>query len=85
MDKNRQKWTETDRSGQTQTETDKYEATGWRCQTCPYRVREGQDHLTQCSRYADLRIGIDFCTDEELVKFFGLILLRRKAMGCARS
>ena len=58
-----------------------YEATGWRCQACPYMVGENQDHLTQCSGYADLPIFIDFCSDEELVKFFGLIMSRREAMG----
>ena len=59
----------------------KYEATGWRCQACPYMVREDQDHLTHCAGYADLRTGIDFDSDEELVKFFGKVMRRREAKG----
>ena len=61
----------------------KYEATGWRCRACPYMVREDQDHLSQCSGYADLRAGIDFDSDEELVRFFSLVMKRREAMGWA--
>ena len=59
----------------------KYEATGWRCQACPYMVREDQDHLTHCAGYADLRTGVDFDSDEELVKFFGKVMRRREAKG----
>ena len=59
----------------------KYEATGWRCQACPYMVREDQDHLTHCAGYADLRTGVDFDSDEELVKFFGKVMKRREAKG----
>ena len=44
-------------------------------------VREDQDHLTRCSGYGDLRAGVDFCSDEELVKFFGLVMKRREAKG----
>ena len=58
----------------------RYEATGWRCQACPYMVREDQDHLSCCSGYADLRAGIDFDSDEELVRFFSLVMKRREAM-----
>jgi hypothetical protein len=59
----------------------KYEATGWRCQACPYMVREDQDHLSRCSGYSDLRVGVDFSSDEELVKFFGRVMKRREAKG----
>ena len=59
----------------------KYEATGWRCQACPYMVREDQDHLTHCVGYADLKTGVDFDSDEELVKFFGKVMRRREAKG----
>ena len=59
----------------------KYESTGWRCQACPYMVREDQDHLTRCSGYSDLRVGVDFSSDEELVKFFGRVMKRREAKG----
>jgi hypothetical protein len=57
----------------------KYGATGWRCQACPYMVREDQDHLTYCAGYADLRTGVDFDNDEELVKFFGQVMKRKEA------
>ena len=59
----------------------KYEATGWRCQACPYMVREDQDHLTQCSGYSDLKIGINFDNDEEIVKFYSKVMKRREANG----
>ena len=59
----------------------KYEATGWRCQACPYMVREDQDHLTHCSGYADLRIGVDLNSDEELVKFYNRVMKRRETEG----
>ena len=59
----------------------RYEATSWRCQACPYMVREDQDHLSQCSGYADLRSGIDFSSDKELVKFFALVMKRREDRG----
>jgi hypothetical protein len=59
----------------------RYEATDWRYQACPYMVREDQDHLSCCSGYADLRAGIDFDSDEELVRFFSLVMKRREAMG----
>ena len=39
-----------------------------------------QDHLSRCSGYSDLRAGIDFSSDEELVKFFALVMKRREAM-----
>ena len=57
----------------------KYEATGWRCQACPYMVREDQDHLTQCSGYSDLKINFD--NDEEIVKFYSKEMKRREANG----
>ena len=59
----------------------KYEDTGWRCQACPYMVREDQDHLTHCAGYADLRTGVGFDNDQELVKFFGQFMKRREAKG----
>ena len=59
----------------------KYEATGWRCRACPYMVREDQDHLTHCSGYSDLRIGVDFDKDEELIKFYGKVMKRREHTG----
>ena len=59
----------------------RYEATGWRCQACPYMVREDQDHLSQCSGYADLRDGIDLDSEEELVNFLSLVMKRREDMG----
>ena len=59
----------------------KYEASGWRCRACPYMVREDQDHLTHCSGYSDLKIGIDFDNDAELVKFYGKVMKRREANG----
>ena len=59
----------------------KYEATSWRCQACPYMVREDQDHLTHCSGYADLKIGFDLNNDEELVKFYNRVMKRRETEG----
>ena len=59
----------------------KYESTGWRCQACPYMVREDQDHLTHCSGYSDLRIGADFDNDEELIKFYRKVMKRREDNG----
>ena len=59
----------------------KYEATSWRCQACPYMVREDQDHLTHCSGYADLKIGVDLNNDEELVKFYNRVMKRRETEG----
>ena len=59
----------------------KYKATGWRCQACPYMVREDQDHLTHCSGYSDLKIGIEFDNDEDIVKFYTKVMKRREANG----
>ena len=59
----------------------KYEATGLRCQACPYMVREDQDHLTHCSGYSDLRIGADFDNNEELIKFYRKVMKRREDDG----
>ena len=44
-------------------------------------VREDQDHLTHCSGYADLRIGVDLNSDEELVKFYNRVMKRRETEG----
>ena len=33
-------------------------------------VQEDQDHRTRCSGYTGLRVGVDFSSDEELVKFW---------------
>ena len=44
-------------------------------------VREDQDHLTHCSGYSDLRIGVDFDKDEELIKFYGKMMKRREDNG----
>ena len=59
----------------------KYESTGWRCQACPYMVREDQDHITHCSGYAELRAGIDFSSDEDIVKFYRRVMKKREANG----
>ena len=62
----------------------KYKSTGWRCQACPYMVREDQDLLTHCSGYAELRTGINFSSNEELVKFYRRVMMKREA-GTRRS
>ena len=59
----------------------KYESTGWRCQACPYMVREDQNQITHCSGYAELRAGIDFSSDEDIVKFYRRVMKKREANG----
>ena len=44
-------------------------------------VWEDQDHLTHCSGYSDLKIGIEFDNDEEVVKFYTKVMKRREANG----
>ena len=59
----------------------KYLATGWRCQACVSQVREDQDHLGRCQGYSDLRQGLDLDRDNDMVKFFHLVMARRERQG----
>ena len=59
----------------------KYKATGWRCQAGVSQVREDQDHLGLCQGYSDLRQGLDLDRDNDMVKFFHLVMARRERQG----
>ena len=59
----------------------KYEKTQWLCQACDGKVREDQDHLTQCPGYTDLIHGVNMDSDRDLVGFYKRVMERREKEG----
>ena len=57
----------------------KYKNGGVLCVACGTE-EEGNTHVMACSEYEDIKQGLDFSKNEDLVKFFKGVMTRRESI-----